>query len=68
MKKLRILIADDHALFREGLRALLNAMSDIEMVGEAALAQVAIVQPDVILFLWTSTCLASMALRRLDIS
>jgi DNA-binding NarL/FixJ family response regulator len=54
MKKIRILIADDHTLFREGLRALLNIMPDIEVVGEAgegesAIAQVATIQPDVIL-------------------
>lgn len=54
MKKIRVLIADDHALFREGLHALLNAMPDIEVVGEAsdgedAIAQVKSVQPDVTL-------------------
>jgi len=54
MKKIRVLIADDHALFREGLRALLNAMPDIEVAGEAAdgetaITQVATAQPDVIL-------------------
>ena len=54
MKKIRVLIADDHALFREGLRALLNAMPDIEIVGEAsdgeaATAQAEAAQPDVIL-------------------
>jgi DNA-binding NarL/FixJ family response regulator len=32
----RILIADDHALFREGLRRLLEAERDFEVVGEAA--------------------------------
>ena len=54
MKKIRVLIADDHALFREGLRALLNAMPDIEVVGEAAdgeaaMALVKNIQPDVVL-------------------
>src|SRR6266508_3244844 len=54
MKKIRVLIADDHTLFREGLRALLNTMPDIEVVGEAAegesaIEQVAVTQPDVIL-------------------
>src|SRR5215208_4475027 len=44
MKKIRILIADDHALFREGLRALLNAMPDIEVVGEASDGESAITQ------------------------
>src|SRR5215207_747112 len=51
MKKIRILIADDHTLFREGLRALLNIMPDIAVVGEAgegesAIAQVATLQSD----------------------
>jgi len=32
----RILIADDHALFREGLRRLLEAEPDFQVVGEAA--------------------------------
>ena len=33
---IRLLIADDHTLFREGLRAILGTQSDIEIVGEAA--------------------------------
>lgn len=32
--RIRILIADDHAVFRSGLRALLQQESDIEVVGE----------------------------------
>jgi DNA-binding NarL/FixJ family response regulator len=36
MDKTRILIADDHALMRDGLRALLTASEDMEVVGEAA--------------------------------
>lgn len=54
MNKIRVLIADDHALFRAGLRALLTAMSDIEVVGEATdgettLTQVMALKPDVVL-------------------
>jgi DNA-binding NarL/FixJ family response regulator len=50
----RILIADDHALFRDGLRALLDSVPDTEVVGEAAtgdeaIAQAAELQPDVVL-------------------
>jgi two-component system, NarL family, response regulator NreC len=33
--KIRVLIADDHALVRTGLRALLDAQPDMEVVGEA---------------------------------
>lgn len=35
MKKLRILLADDHALLRDGLKALVNVQPDMEVVGEA---------------------------------
>jgi DNA-binding NarL/FixJ family response regulator len=35
MTKIRILLADDHALFREGLRSLLEDQPDVEIVGEA---------------------------------
>jgi len=34
--KLRILLADDHAVVRDGLRMVLEAQGDIEVVGEAA--------------------------------
>ena len=33
---IRVLLADDHAVVRDGLRALLEAQSDIEVVGNAA--------------------------------
>lgn len=36
MAKIRVLIADDHALFRAGTRALIDAQPDMEVVGEAA--------------------------------
>jgi DNA-binding NarL/FixJ family response regulator len=54
MKSIRILIADDHPVFRFGLRAMLNAMPDTEVVGEGTtgeeiLALADSVQPDVIL-------------------
>ena len=54
METIRLLIVDDHALFREGLHALFSAIDDIELVGEAAGGQKAIelaeqLQPDVIL-------------------
>jgi DNA-binding NarL/FixJ family response regulator len=54
MNAIRVLIADDHPVFRFGLRALLNAMADTEVVGEVTTGQAAIEQagalrPDVIL-------------------
>lgn len=36
MSKIRVLIADDHALVREGIIAILKLYDDIEVVGEAA--------------------------------
>jgi DNA-binding NarL/FixJ family response regulator len=35
MERITVLLAEDHTIVREGLRALLNAQSDIEVVGEA---------------------------------
>jgi DNA-binding NarL/FixJ family response regulator len=54
MEPNRVLIADDHTLFRDGLRALLASILDIEVVGEAASGKEALklaaeLQPDVIL-------------------
>jgi DNA-binding NarL/FixJ family response regulator len=51
---IRILIADDHAILREGVRALLATADDIEVVGEAADGREAIdlaqkLEPDAIL-------------------
>jgi DNA-binding NarL/FixJ family response regulator len=39
---IRLLIVDDHTLFREGLRAIFFAVNDIEVVGEAACSEEAI--------------------------
>ncbi len=36
MSKIRVLIADDHAVLRAGLKLLVNAQADMEVVGEAA--------------------------------
>ena len=51
--KTRILLADDHELFTEGLRSLLNAQPDMEVIGEArdgraAVEQAAAMTPDVV--------------------
>ena len=35
MDKLRVFVADDHAVLRDGLKALVNAQPDMEIVGEA---------------------------------
>ena len=35
-EKIRILIADDHAIVREGLRALIATEPDLELVAEAS--------------------------------
>jgi DNA-binding NarL/FixJ family response regulator len=50
----RILIADDHALFRSGLRALFESLEGIEVVGEAENGREAVelaeqLQPDIVL-------------------
>jgi len=54
MDRIRILLADDHAILRAGLKALLNAQADIEVVGEAATGEEAVrvaqeIQPDIVL-------------------
>src|SRR4051794_32633458 len=36
MAKIRVLMADDHAMLRAGLRMMMNAQPDMEVVGEAA--------------------------------
>ena len=52
--KIRVLIVDDHAVLRSGLHLLLDAQSDIEVVGEAGDVKEAVFetrakQPDVVL-------------------
>jgi two-component system response regulator NreC len=52
-ERIRIVVADDHAVLRAGLRALLNAEPDMEVVGEAANGREAVeraeeLRPDVI--------------------
>jgi DNA-binding NarL/FixJ family response regulator len=54
MAKVRVLLADDHALFRDGLANILNQQMDFEVVGEAsdgleALIKAREMEPDLIL-------------------
>src|ERR1700687_2855270 len=54
MKRIRILIADDHPVVRAGLQGMLTSQSDFELVGEAATGNEAVtlsahLHPDVIL-------------------
>ncbi|HYE91546.1 MAG TPA: response regulator transcription factor [Terriglobales bacterium] len=53
MTPLRVFLADDHAIFRDGLRALLQRHGGIEVIGEAgdghtALAEIERLRPDVV--------------------
>ena len=54
MQKIRVLIVDDHTLVRDGIRALLSLVADVEVVGEAengkeAIEKVRELFPDVVL-------------------
>jgi DNA-binding NarL/FixJ family response regulator len=54
MSRIRILIADDHEVVREGLQMFLSEESDVEVVGEAsngaeAVASIEALRPDVVL-------------------
>src|SRR5205809_6315733 len=54
MPKIRILLTDDHALFRQGVRTLIAAEPDMEVAGEAGNASEAVelarqMRPDLVL-------------------
>jgi two-component system response regulator NreC len=53
-QKLRILLAEDHQTVREGIKLLVNAQPDMEVVGEAGDGELAIkeamrLDPDIVL-------------------
>jgi two-component system response regulator NreC len=52
--KIRVLVADDHAILRSGLGLLINAQADMEVIGEAtngtqAVRKASVARPDVVL-------------------
>lgn len=54
MNSLRIFLADDHTVMREGLKSLVNAQADMEVIGEAdngrtALQKARELQPDIVI-------------------
>jgi two-component system, NarL family, response regulator LiaR len=54
LKKIKVMVVDDHAIVRQGLRTYLELVDDFEIVGEApngmiAVERAAALQPDVIL-------------------
>ncbi len=54
MDKIKVLVADDHTIFREGICSLLARRKDLQVVGQAsdgreAIRQVASSKPDVVL-------------------
>ena len=53
MNKLRVLLADDHEMMREGLKLLVNRQTDMETVGETDNGRAAVelareLKPDVV--------------------
>ncbi|WP_114782855.1 response regulator transcription factor [Botryobacter ruber] len=54
MHKIRVVLADDHAIVRNGIKSLLDGVADVEIVGEAqdgaeAVAKVKELSPDVLM-------------------
>jgi DNA-binding NarL/FixJ family response regulator len=54
MDRIRLLIADDHAFYREGVRTMLRGLAEIEVIGEASsgdetISKAEALQPDVVL-------------------
>lgn len=54
MREIRVLVVDDHAILRDGIRSLLERQDDMKVIGEAAngqeaLAQIGELLPDIVL-------------------
>ena len=69
MKKIRLLVADDHPVVRAGLRMLLSAQLDMEVVGEAvdgttAIARALDLRPDVVVMDITMEGMSGLAATR----
>ena len=52
-RKIRVLLADDHAILRKGVKMLIDSQTDMEVVGEAktgreAIDQAQILKPDIV--------------------
>ena len=53
MEKIRVLVVDDHAIMRDGIRAMLSVVDDVDVIGEAADGKQAVervqeMEPDVV--------------------
>jgi two-component system response regulator NreC len=73
MSKIKILLTDDHTLFRQGIRNLISSEPDMEVVGECAnasdaIAQASPVRPDIVLLdigmPWLSSFEAARQIRK----
>src|ERR1035438_9646552 len=70
MSKIRVLLTDDHALFRQGIRTLLSLEPDMEVAGEASNASEAValahqLRPDIVLMDVGMTGMSSFEATRL---